>query len=148
MAKETSSSERNLAMPAIGAVAHAARRLVHIFRQGITRSGSLASGSEREAVELASEIGAWASAVRTPKTASSAGEGLWAPLFCPRCKDRHVDEGLWARRPHHTHLCLACGFKWRVEPYTFGEAPPKPEPKPEPPPADSSHAPQAEVENS
>lgn len=41
-------------------------------------------------------------------------------LYCPRCHAQHVDEGEWAHRPHHTHLCASCGGRWRVEPYTFG----------------------------
>lgn len=43
-----------------------------------------------------------------------------APLYCPRCQTPHVDEGDWAKRPHHEHLCSGCGETWRVEPYTFG----------------------------
>lgn len=49
-----------------------------------------------------------------------------ALLWCPFCNIQHIDEGEWATRPHHTHLCHACGEKWRVEPYFYGvEAPPQ-----------------------
>lgn len=48
---------------------------------------------------------------------------FYAPLFCPLCRQQHVDRGAWATVEHHTHLCEHCGYKWRVEPYTFGAAP-------------------------
>jgi len=34
-------------------------------------------------------------------------------LWCPTCKERHVDEGEFAAKPHHTHACQACGMVWR-----------------------------------
>jgi hypothetical protein len=34
-------------------------------------------------------------------------------LHCPECRARHVDEGLFATKPHHTHACQSCGFTWR-----------------------------------
>lgn len=34
-------------------------------------------------------------------------------LYCPECHERHVDEGQWATKPHHTHACQYCGFVWR-----------------------------------
>ena len=51
-----------------------------------------------------------------------ASEGLprRAIMHCPFCNVRHVDEGKWAERLHHKHLCLSCGKMWRVEPYCFG----------------------------
>jgi len=44
-------------------------------------------------------------------------------MFCPRCEHPHVDEGQWAMRPHHEHLCMHCSFRWRVEPYVVGRKP-------------------------
>jgi len=41
-------------------------------------------------------------------------------LYCPFCLTKHVDEGQWATKPHHTHLCSSCGQEWRVEPYCVG----------------------------
>lgn len=37
------------------------------------------------------------------------------PMFltCPKCNSRHVDEGDFATKPHHTHSCQACGLTWR-----------------------------------
>lgn len=45
-------------------------------------------------------------------------------LYCPAtltavdgtqrmCGFRHIDEGMWAHRPHKTHVCKACGHHWR-----------------------------------
>lgn len=33
-------------------------------------------------------------------------------LRCPECDVQHVDEGAWATRSHHKHLCGACGHEW------------------------------------
>ncbi len=37
------------------------------------------------------------------------------PMFltCPQCGERHIDEGEFATKPHHTHACQACGLAWR-----------------------------------
>lgn len=34
-------------------------------------------------------------------------------LTCPMCCARHVDAGVFATKPHHTHACQACGMTWR-----------------------------------
>lgn len=34
-------------------------------------------------------------------------------LWCPACGARHVDEGEFAIRVHHTHACQECGMVWR-----------------------------------
>jgi hypothetical protein len=34
-------------------------------------------------------------------------------LWCPQCSARHVDEGDFATKPHHTHACQHCGHCWR-----------------------------------
>lgn len=34
-------------------------------------------------------------------------------LHCPTCGGRHVDVGVFADKPHHTHACQHCGFVWR-----------------------------------
>ena len=41
--------------------------------------------------------------------------GLTIPmiLHCPQCCERHIDEGAFARKMHHTHACQGCGFVWR-----------------------------------
>ena len=33
-------------------------------------------------------------------------------LFCPN-GHRHIDEGTFADKPHHTHACQECGIVWR-----------------------------------
>lgn len=36
-------------------------------------------------------------------------------LWCPLCHVKHVDEGEFETRPHHTHACQnqKCGLVWR-----------------------------------
>ena len=36
-------------------------------------------------------------------------------LYCPMCHFKHVDEGEFATKPHHTHACQGpkCGLVWR-----------------------------------
>lgn len=34
-------------------------------------------------------------------------------LYCPICTERHIDEGHFADRAHHTHACQSCGHVWR-----------------------------------
>lgn len=34
-------------------------------------------------------------------------------LTCPMCGTRHIDEGEFATKPHHTHACQKCGMCWR-----------------------------------
>jgi hypothetical protein len=34
-------------------------------------------------------------------------------LWCPACAARHIDEGEFATKEHHTHACQSCGMVWR-----------------------------------
>lgn len=34
-------------------------------------------------------------------------------LHCPLCNERHIDEGEFETKPHHTHACQECGHVWR-----------------------------------
>lgn len=34
-------------------------------------------------------------------------------LTCPACRARHIDEGEFATKLHHTHACQKCGMVWR-----------------------------------
>lgn len=44
-------------------------------------------------------------------------------LYCPNCHAQHVDVGEWETKPHKTHLCLNCQFKFTPhEVYTVGIA--------------------------
>ena len=37
------------------------------------------------------------------------------PMFltCPGCAARHIDQGEFASKVHHTHACQNCGLTWR-----------------------------------
>jgi predicted DNA-binding transcriptional regulator AlpA/rubredoxin len=49
-------------------------------------------------------------AVPAPATAAETVPML---LTCPSCGERHIDEGEFATRVHHTHACQHCGMVWR-----------------------------------
>jgi hypothetical protein len=34
-------------------------------------------------------------------------------LWCPGCGYRHIDEGEFEHKEHHTHACQHCGLVWR-----------------------------------
>jgi ribosomal protein L32 len=34
-------------------------------------------------------------------------------LWCPQCGERHIDEGEFKTKAHHTHACQSCGMVWR-----------------------------------
>ncbi len=34
-------------------------------------------------------------------------------LWCPVCGPRHIEEGEFITKPHHTHACQYCGLVWR-----------------------------------
>jgi hypothetical protein len=34
-------------------------------------------------------------------------------LWCPECCARHIDQGEFATKLHHTHACQSCGMVWR-----------------------------------
>lgn len=34
-------------------------------------------------------------------------------LWCPICRGRHIDEGEFEQKVHHTHACQHCGHVWR-----------------------------------
>lgn len=34
-------------------------------------------------------------------------------LWCPSCGERHIDQGEFATKFHHTHACQQCGMVWR-----------------------------------
>lgn len=35
-------------------------------------------------------------------------------IYCPECSERHIDEGDFATKPHHTHACQHCGAVFRI----------------------------------
>lgn len=59
--------------------------------------------------------------------AAALSFGLSVPvpivITCPRCSKRHIDEGKFATKEHHTHACQGCGLAWRPAVVaTFGVA--------------------------
>lgn len=52
-----------------------------------------------------------------PPVPSPAAPPTQAPvpmlLHCPECGERHVDDGEFATKLHHTHACQSCGMAWR-----------------------------------
>jgi hypothetical protein len=44
---------------------------------------------------------------------SAVAELLEILLFCPRCKEQHIDVGTFATKPHKDHACQHCGLVWR-----------------------------------
>lgn len=44
---------------------------------------------------------------------STTNEPIPMLLHCPLCKERHIDEGEFATKVHHTHACQSCGHVWR-----------------------------------
>lgn len=42
-----------------------------------------------------------------------ADEPIPMLLWCPACSARHIDEGKFATKRHHTHACQSCGMVWR-----------------------------------
>lgn len=47
------------------------------------------------------------------ESAVVVGEPIAMLLWCPECGQRHVDEGMFATKAHHTHACQWCGHVWR-----------------------------------
>lgn len=41
------------------------------------------------------------------------GQAIPILLHCPLCSARHIDEGDFATKVHHTHACQSCGHCWR-----------------------------------
>lgn len=55
--------------------------------------------------------------VEPPRSSKASPEAEVAPvpmfLTCPKCNARHIDEGDFATKRHHTHSCQSCGLTWR-----------------------------------
>lgn len=41
-------------------------------------------------------------------------------IFCPHCNGQHIDEGVYAIKPHKRHLCFHCGKKFLVSKANIG----------------------------
>jgi hypothetical protein len=44
---------------------------------------------------------------------STEDNGVPIRISCEKCGELHIDEGIWATKPHHTHSCQHCGLTWR-----------------------------------
>ena len=44
---------------------------------------------------------------------NTTDEAIDMLLWCPECGERHVDEGEFTWKLHHTHACQSCGMVWR-----------------------------------
>lgn len=60
------------------------------------------------ALKTRSTVEAWRAERMSPSPAP-------IPMFltCPKCNARHIDEGDFATKVHHTHSCQSCGLTWR-----------------------------------
>ena len=87
--------------------------------RAIVRATFKALGAHPETAPC--ELAAWATARARRNCMPETERPIPMLLWCPECKARHVDTGIWANRPHHTHECQECGHTWRpaVE-ETFG----------------------------
>lgn len=50
---------------------------------------------------------------RVRATADHANTTRDLIFTCPSCGERHIDEGEFATKAHHTHACQHCGMVWR-----------------------------------
>lgn len=46
--------------------------------------------------------------------AQAAARAIPMLIWCPGCGERHIDEGEFAQKLHHTHACQHCGHVFRV----------------------------------
>lgn len=52
-------------------------------------------------------------AALTAQPVAQAGKPIEMILHCPACHSQHIDEGEWATRAHHKHLCAVCRARWQ-----------------------------------
>lgn len=64
-------------------------------------------------VSVPSEIAGAVAGFMADQGPPPAPEPVPMILWCPLCNERHIDEGKFANRPHHTHACQSCGVVWR-----------------------------------
>lgn len=84
-----------------------------------SRHRAIGSDNAREGAELAEQRALAELATlraenqRPAELARTEAEPVPMVLHCPECKARHVDEGEFATKVHHTHSCQGCGLTWR-----------------------------------
>ena len=63
-----------------------------------------------ETPALASDV---ANAMNVRDAAPKSEAPIPMIISCPACGARHIDEGEFATKAHHTHACQTCGVCWR-----------------------------------
>lgn len=91
--------------------------LVTYFR-GMARADNIgALWTTASAFDHAAELLEASGDSGSPLSSASPPRDLRAPipmfLTCPACTCRHIDEGEFATKAHHTHSCQECGLTWR-----------------------------------
>lgn len=76
----------------------------------LTAAGDVKNGRTRSHVGAAALLAEGVERL-VKERAEPAPIAMW--LSCPHCKARHIDEGDFATKPHHTHACQSCGLTWR-----------------------------------
>lgn len=69
--------------------------------------------SDYELNDLVRDWGFQHCVVVAPSAEAAAAAAVPLLLWCPECGERHVDRGVFADKPHHTHACQHCGHTWR-----------------------------------
>ncbi len=83
------------------------------------RDGLIEISRRMEHLATLPELPSWTAEWAATRAASAVTPPNPAPipmhLWCPKCGGRHIDEGEFATKPHHTHSCqhLGCGLTWR-----------------------------------
>lgn len=84
--------------------------LIHYWGHG---EGSKKNKTKKNFVEALNDLRSY----NDERSKNAFSEGV---LHCPKCGAIHLDEGEWAKRLHHKHLCLYCNHIWKLDSYVFG----------------------------
>lgn len=76
-------------------------------------ANDLAASDLPRSRELAARIDALIVARIAEPSPPAPPEPIPMVLHCPECRTRHIDEGEFATKVHHTHSCQGCGLTWR-----------------------------------
>lgn len=88
------------------------------LRRALQRIGRIATTPDDSSINDADLVRAAVRADEDLRDALASAERLRAEplamlLVCPCCGERHIDEGVFATKVHHTHACQHCGTVWR-----------------------------------
>lgn len=93
------------------------RKLLEVIRTGVQEVEQLRAQLEVQERKLSQAIQTNAELVnkivRLERQLDAPEQPVPMIMFCPSCSMRHIDEGEWATKPHHTHACQHCGVVWR-----------------------------------